>query len=247
MKPLFSIITVCRNAADTITPTIESVDAQTCRLYEHLVVDGASTDGTLDILAAHPSELRTVMSERDKGIYDAMNKGLANTTGEYIIFLNAGDSLHSPDTLQLYADAIMANDYPGVVYGHTDIVDSERRHLGPRHLDAPDELTLESFARGMLVCHQAFVAYRRVASAFDTRWKYSADYEWCIRCLQHSRRNVHVPAVTVDYLAEGTTTAHRRRSLWERFRIMCYYYGTLPTLRRHFGFISRAMKRGSIG
>ncbi len=247
MKPLFSIITVCRNAAHTILPTIESVDAQTCKLYEHLVVDGASTDGTLDILAAHRTPLRRVMSEKDKGIYDAMNKGLAHTTGEYIIFLNAGDSFHSPDTLQLYADAIMDNDYPGVVYGHTDIVDADRRRLGPRHLDAPEVLTLDSFADGMVVCHQAFVAYRNVATAFDTRWKFSADYEWCIRCLQHSRRNVHIPAVTVDYLAEGTTTAHRRRSLWERFRIMSYYYGTGTAIRRHIGFIRRAIKRGSLG
>ena len=247
MKPLFSIITVCRNAADTILPTIRSVDTQTCRLYEHLIVDGASTDGTLELLAQNPSQLRTVISEPDKGIYDAMNKGLANTSGEYIIFLNAGDSLHSPHTLQLYAQAIMDNDYPGVVYGHTDIVDAQRRRLGPRHLDAPEELTLESFSEGMLVCHQAFVALRRIATAFDTRWKYSADYEWCIRCLQHSRRNVHIPAVTVDYLAEGMTTAHRRRSLWERFRIMYYYYGTARTVRRHLGFIVRAYKRGSIG
>ncbi len=122
MNPLFSIITVCRNAADTIAATIASVDAQTCRLYEHIVVDGASTDSTLDVLERYPSSLRRVISEPDKGIYDAMNKGLAQASGDYVLFLNAGDAFHSPDTLRLYADAIMDNDYPGIVYGQTDIV-----------------------------------------------------------------------------------------------------------------------------
>lgn len=247
MNPLFSIITVCRNAADTIAPTVESVDAQTCRLYEHIVVDGASTDGTLGWLDSRPSELRRVHSEPDKGIYDAMNKGLAMAKGDYVLFLNAGDALHAPDTLQLYADAIMDNDYPGIVYGQTDIVDAGRRRIGPRHLQAPETLTLASFAEGMVVCHQAFVALRRITSGYNTRWRFSADYEWCLCCLQHSRRNVSVPFVTADYLAEGATTANRRRSLVERFRIMCYYYGTLPTVWRHIGFVWRALthRKGS--
>ena len=241
MNPLFSIITVCRNAADTIAPTVASVDAQTCRLYEHIVVDGASTDGTLEWLDRHPSALRRVLSEPDKGIYDAMNKGLAMAQGDYVLFLNAGDALHAPDTLQLYADAIMDNDYPGIVYGQTDIVDAGRRRIAPRHLQAPASLTLASFAEGMVVCHQAFVALRRITDSYDTRWRFSADFEWCIRCLQHSRRNVLVPRVTADYLAEGATTANRRRSLMGRFRIMCYYYGTLPTVGRHIGFVWRAL------
>ena len=244
MNPLFSIITVCRNAEACIAPTLSSVDGQTCRLYEHIVVDGASTDSTLAILEATPSELRTVVSEPDSGIYDAMNKGLARAKGDYVLFMNAGDRLHAPDTLQRYADAIMDHDYPGVVYGQTDIVDADGTRLGPRHLTAPAQLTLQSFADGMLVCHQAFVVLRRLAMPFDTQWRYSADYEWCVRCLQHSRRNVLVPDVTADYLAEGTTTAHRRRSLRERFRIMCYYYGTVPTVLRHVLFVFRALRQG---
>jgi len=242
MNPLFSIITVCRNAVDTIGATVESVDAQTCRLYEHIVVDGASTDATLAYLGRHPSPLRQVVSEPDKGIYDAMNKGLARASGDYVVFMNAGDSFHSPDTLRIYADAIMDNDYPGIVYGQTDIVDADRRRIGPRHLRAPERLTLESFAEGMVVCHQAFVVLRRIAMPYNTRWRFSADYEWCVRCLQHSRRNVFVPEVMADYLSEGTTTANRRRSLIERFRIMCYYYGTLPTVRRHIGFAVRLLR-----
>ena len=172
-----------------------------------------------------------------------MNKGLANATGDYVLFLNAGDTLHSPHTLQHVADAIMENDYPGVVYGQTDIVDSQRRRLGARHLTAPDTLTLRSFADGMVVCHQAFVALRRIAEPYHLRWRFSADYEWCIRVLQHSRRNVLLPEVIADYLNEGTTTRNWRRSLAERFRIMCYYYGFWPTALRHIKFLGRYLRR----
>lgn len=240
--PLFSIITVCFNARQTILPTIESVDAQSCRLYEHIVVDGASRDGTLDLLAEHPNALRRIVSEPDHGIYDAMNKGLGLARGEYVIFLNAGDSFHTPDILQRLADVAMNRDFPGIIYGQTDLVDADRHRIGERHLRAPEELTYQSFAQGMLVCHQAFVALRRITSPFDLRYRFSADYEWCIRCLQHSRRNEYVDAVLIDYLNEGATTANHRRSLMERFRIMSHYYGFWPTLIRHFGFIPRYLK-----
>lgn len=241
-RPLFSIITVTYNAADTLEPTIASVASQSCDLYEHLIVDGNSSDGTASLVhrLAHPR--LKFQSSPDRGIYDAMNKGLANATGDYVLFLNAGDSLHSPDTLQHLADAIMDNDYPGVVYGQTDIVDSSRRRLGSRHLTAPDNLTLRSFANGMVVCHQAFVALRRIAEPYDLRWRFSADYEWCIRVLQHSRRNVLLPEVVADYLNEGTTTRNWRASLIERFRIMCYYYGWFPTVCRHVGFALRHLR-----
>lgn len=241
--PLFSIITVTYNAADTVGRTLDSVASQTCRLYEHIIVDGLSTDGTMAAVASAPgADLRRVLSERDTGLYDAMNKGLGMARGDYLIFLNAGDKFHSSETLQLLADKIMDNDYPGIVYGQTDLVDDAGRRIGPRHLEAPRQLKYTDFANGMLVCHQAFVVLRRLASSYSLKYRFSADYDWCIRCLQHSRRNVYAGGVLIDYLAEGMTTANRRKSLIERFRIMSYYYGFWPTLIRHFGFIRRYRK-----
>lgn len=243
MAPLFSIITATYNASHTIGRTLDSIASQTCRLYEHIIIDGASTDDTLEIAGKAPfSEKRIVRSEPDAGLYDAMNKGLGMARGDYLIFLNAGDKFHSPETLQQIADTIMKHDYPGVVYGQTDLVDDSGRYIGPRHLTAPDKLTYRDFAKGMLVCHQAFVVLRRIASPYSLRWRFSADYDWCIRCLQHSRSNVSAGRVLIDYLAEGMTTANRRRSLIERFRIMSYYYGLWPTLGRHFGFIGRYLR-----
>ncbi len=242
-RPLISIITVTYNAADNLAHTLQSVAGQTFPHYEHLIMDGASTDDTPKVVAAcHNPNLRFI-SAPDEGIYDAMNKGLAEATGDYVVFLNAGDTLHSADTLSEIADIIMDNDFPGVVYGQTDLVDKDRKRVGCRHLTAPEQLTYRSFADGMLVCHQAFVALRRITGEYDTRYRFSADYDWCIRILQHSRHNVLFPEVMVDYLNEGTTTKNHRKSLVERFRIMSYYYGWLPTVLRHFKFIWRAVGR----
>lgn len=242
-RPLFSIVTVTYNTKANLLPTLESVAAQTCRLYEHLIIDGASTDGTLELAMRFNNPCKRVLSSPDQGIYDAMNKGLGEAEGDYLIFLNAGDTFHSPDTLQHIADAIMDNDYPGVVYGQTDLVDSHRRRVGERHLRAPEILTLDSFSDGMVVCHQAFVALRRLTEPYNLKYRFSADYDWCIRVLQHSRRNVCLPEVTVDYLNEGMTTRNLRKSLWERFRIMAYYYGWPRAVVNHLKFIPRFIRR----
>lgn len=242
MAPLFSIITVCFNSASQLERTIESVDSQSCRLYEHIIVDGASTDGTDMVLDAAANGLRRALSEPDHGIYDAMNKGLGMARGDYLIFLNAGDRFHGNDVLQAYADVIMDNDYPGIVYGQTDLVNADGRRIGDRHLHAPDELTLQSFAEGMVVCHQAMAVLRRIAPLYDVGYRFSADYDWCIKCLQHSRCNVCMDRVVCDYLSEGMTTANRRASLIERYRIMSRYYGALPTFVRHLKFIPRFLR-----
>lgn len=245
MAPLFTIITVTYNAAQTLPATLASVKEQTCGMYEYIVMDGVSTDRTLKLAIDAGIPQARIYSSPDKGIYDAMNKAMDLATGQYLIFLNAGDAFHSPDTLEHLARLITDNDFPGIVYGQTCVVGSDRRYIAPRHLSAPEDLTLESFAEGMVVCHQAFVVLRKLAQPYDLKYRLSADYEWCIRCLQRSRHNVALPdgEIMVDYLLEGMTTHNRRASLMERFRIMCYYYGVFPTVRRHLRFVGRFLRR----
>lgn len=242
-EPLFSIITVTYNAKETLPATMKSVNEQTSTDYEHLIMDGASTDGTADYARTHGTERTIVNSEHDNGIYDAMNIGLYRARGKYVIFLNAGDTFHKPDTLELIKRTILENDTPGIVYGQTLIVDSQRNAIGPRHLTAPKSLTHASFKKGMLVCHQAFIALRRITGPFSPKYRFSADYEWCIHCLQHSRHNVLIDEYLIDYLNEGVTTKNHRASLKERYKIMCRNYGTLPTIFRHIGFAFRALRR----
>lgn len=242
MGHLISIITVTYNASSTVETTLRSIAKQTWTDYEHIIVDGASTDDTLQKVNSITTNNQRVISEPDNGLYDAMNKGIDMAKGEYLLFLNAGDAFHSPDTLSHIASAIISNNRPGIVYGQTDIVDSNGRFITERHLRAPEHLSYESFAEGMVVCHQAFVALARIVEPFDLKYKFSADYEWCIRCLQHSRKNVYVDETLIDYLRDGMSTANRRKSLFERFKIMCYYYGTIPTIRRHMHFAQRFLK-----
>ena len=246
-QPLFSIITITYNAATTLPATLRSVEQQTFTNYEYIVVDGASKDNTVELVKASSLDAR-VVSEPDKGLYDAMNKGLKMAVGEYLIFLNAGDAFHAPDTLQCVANAI-GTARPGVVYGETAIVDANRNFLMMRRLQAPEKHKWRSFANGMLVCHQAFIARRDIAPLYDLRYRYSADVDWCIRCMKQTDELLNAHLTLIDYLNEGETTRHHRASLKERYTVMCHHYGTLPTMLRHLLFALRyaiARMRGRV-
>lgn len=247
--PLVSIITVTYNAESTIAATMKSVADQTAADYEHIIMDGVSTDRTLELAEQDATDRTRIISSPDMGIYDAMNKALGEARGRYVLFLNAGDQFADQDTLQRYINAVLSHDYPGVVYGQTMLIDSRGSVIGPRHLRAPVDLTYDSFRDGMVVCHQAFMVLRKIAPLYNTdRYRLSADYEWCLLCLQHSRANIYLGArPVIHYLSEGLTTRNHRASLVERFRIMCRYYGTMPTVWRHLGFAKRYLSRRIAG
>ena len=240
-KPLISIITITYNAAREIEPTMISVAQQEFRDYEHIVVDGASTDDTLTIVRGF-ADVR-ILSEPDNGLYDAMNKGLALARGRYVLFLNAGDTFHSNKVLGRYAERAMRNDH--IIYGDTVIVDSDRHIVGKRHLTAPVSLTFESFSKGMLVCHQAFMVRRELAPNFDTQYRFSADYDWTVKCIKASdpRRCSNLNLIAIDYLKDGLTDKNKLKSLRERYRIMSRHYGAARTFLNHLGFIGRALRR----
>ena len=246
MDPLFSIITVTWNAASVIAPTLESVQRQSSSDYEMLIIDGASSDDTLAIVRQASIAGLRVFSEPDKGLYDAMNKGISRARGRYLIFLNAGDAF--VDAAVLARLAVLAAANPGVIYGQTQLVDARRDVVGRRHLTAPKRLTVNSFLDGMVVCHQAFVVRRDLAQPYDLRYRYSADYDWCIRVLKKSTDNAYAGRQPIiSYLAEGVTTRHHSASLWERYRIMCRHYGTLKATMAHLSFIPRYLKRRIAG
>ena len=239
----FSIITVTYNAEATIERTLQSVAQQTHPDIEHLIIDGASKDKTLEIAHLYPHTL--VVSEPDKGLYDAMNKGLQRATGDFLCFLNAGDQLHSKDTLAHIASSVSDGSPIGVLYGDTHIVDNEGHFLRNRRLTPPEHLTWKSFKEGMLVCHQAFYINRSIALPYDLQYRFSADFDWCIRCMkegeQRGMQNLYIHEPLADYLAEGMTTANHQASLKERFKIMAKHYGLLPTIGQHIWFIFRVL------
>lgn len=241
--PLISIITVTFNAAEVLQPTLESVEEQTFGDYEHLIVDGASTDGTLELASRFASPRRQVYSRPDKGIYDAMNRGLGFAKGKYVVFLNAGDRFAAPDVLSSYASAMRQE--ADIVYGDTMIVDSAGNLLGPRHHSAPALLTRQSYLKGMLVCHQAIAVRKEIAPAYDCRYSLSADYDWCLNCIEKSglMKRINLKRVTIHFLEGGISREKKIKSLKERFLIMRRHFGLGAAIKAHLSFIPRLVKR----
>ena len=250
----FSLITVTYNAEKTLPRTLDSVLNQTYGSIEHIIVDGASTDttGTLAIDYLQKSDEQDkghnvkFISEHDNGLYDAMNKGLRMATGDYVCFLNAGDSLPDKDTLSELAKAVGDSEtLPAVVYGQTELVDSDGKVVGKRHLTAPNKLSWKSFKNGMLVCHQAFYARRDLAQEcmYDLQYRFSADFDWCIRVMKKAEAKAlelkYADMTLVHYLKDGMTTENHVASLKERYRIMQHYYGWMTTFVKHIGFLFR--------
>ena len=131
--PKFSVITVTYNAASVLEDTIQSVISQTYHHVEYIIVDGASKDGTLSIVDRYRDRITRVVSEPDRGLYDAMNKGIRLATGDYLCFLNAGDSFHEDDTLQQMVHTLTSlTELPDVIYGETALVDKEGHFIRMR-------------------------------------------------------------------------------------------------------------------
>lgn len=253
---VFSIITCTYNAESVLQRTLDSVLEQTYSHVEHIIVDGASTDATLNMVEAYRQksdaedwchEVR-VKSEPDRGLYDAMNKGIQRATGQYVLFLNAGDVFPSADTLELVAESVgEGEEPPAVLYGDTDVVDDDGHFLRHRRLSPPRRLTWRSFMKGMLVCHQAFYARTDLAKVtpYDLHYRFSADVDWCIRIMRLARRRRlpmrNVGTVVVNFLDGGMTTTNHRASLKERFHVMAHHYGFVPTVLMHAWFVIRSL------
>ena len=250
-------VTITYQAAKVLQRTLDSVLEQDYPEIMHLIIDGASSDGTIDLVndyiersnAAENGHKVLLMSEPDKGIYDAMNKGLRSLDGDYVCFLNAGDFLPASDIASTINSrlSILNSQLPAVLYGDTDIVDGEGRFLHHRRLAPPENLTWKSFRHGMLVCHQAFYARTdfAIATPYNQKYRYSADVDWCIRIMKAAAKenvpllNLHM--VVANYTEEGQTTIHHRESLLERYRVMESHYGRLQTFFMHCWFVVRAV------
>jgi len=240
MQPVFTIITVTYNAEQWLERTILSVLGQSYPAIEYIIIDGGSTDKTIQIIQQYISGIAYTVSEVDHGLYDAMNKGLKRATGDYVWFINAGDTLYSSDIIQTIVNKISKRKkLPDILYGETEIIDTKGRSLGKRRLKAPKELTWKKFRMGMLVCHQSFVVKKSIAPEYNLQYRFSSDFDWCIRCLKKSKKNINTHLILSCFLTGGMTSANRKASLKERYHIMCQYYGRLSTSILHIWFFIR--------
>ena len=231
--PKISIITVVFNGEQHIGRTIESVIGQTSEQVEYIIIDGKSTDLTLELIGRYEG-VDQVLSESDSGLYDAMNKGLKLATGDYVWFLNAGDQVYSPDTVEKMLAGI--GSMPDIIYGGTMIIDEQQNEVGDRRLKPPAKLSWKSFRQGMVVCHQSIIVKRDIAPEYNLEYRLSADIDWAIRASKKAEL-IHNSELILSRFLEGGMTRHNiKAGLKERFRIMTRFYGFIPTVLRHFVF-----------
>lgn len=207
--PKFSIITVCLNEFDTIRKTCESICSQTFYDFEWIVIDGQSTDGTLDVLAEFNDRINVLISEPDKGPYDAMNKGIRRAKGEYLLFLNAGDYLAKHHVLDLVSKAPMF-----------DLIFGDLRCLsvnGDEFVKVIPDVLPKYYLLKKMIPHQASFIRRTLFDkygAYDTSFKIAADYDLFVRLLyMHRVSYAHIPQEIAVFNTGGLSSRADQRYL----------------------------------
>lgn len=230
MQPKLSVITIVYNNVKDIERTMLSVFSQTYKNIEYIVIDGASDDGTKDIIEKYKDKLTQFVSEKDKGIYDAMNKGLALATGDYVLFMNSGDEIYSTETVAAIFNTTAAAD---IYYGETEMYNEAWKSLGQRRHRVPETFSWRSFKYGMSISHQAIYMKRSLTSPYDLQYKYSADIDWIIKAAKKASLIVNTKMYVAKYLVGGISKQKHLESLKERFRIFSKYYGFVPNVFNH--------------
>lgn len=223
----FTIITINYNNREGLRQTLQSVTSQTFTPFEYLVIDGGSTDGSVDVIREYESKITRWVSERDKGIYDAMNKGLRMANGEFVNFMNSGDRFADKEVLQRIAEAEMPTD-TSIIYGDTWMEEKGQRTLqkaAPFWEPRPKELR---YIYGLGVCHQSILVRTSLAKAhpFDnSRCKLIADFLQIkeIEALHYPIHSMQMPIAIFDRTGVSTT---RRKQVFQEMAIIVGEYHT---------------------
>lgn len=219
----FTIIIPTLNAATQLNTTLNSLAIQTYRDFQCLVMDGNSSDTTVDIVSKYTDSIPGLEfhSAPDLGIYDAMNKGVSMTKGEYVLFLGTGDSLHNSTVLET-VHTYLTNKTPDILYG--DIL-----LLPDTLLQQPKHLTNRFFRSGRMICHQSIFAKKATLSEypFSLSYTYGADKDWLIHSFRNHKTFAHIPTTISAYDTTGFSSLPKnRKALWlESGKILQKYYG----------------------
>jgi glycosyltransferase involved in cell wall biosynthesis len=234
-----SIVTVCYNARQTIADTIRSVQEQDYPFIEHLVIDGGSTDGTVDVLRSCMGATSKWMSEADNGIYDAMNKGIAMATGDVIGILNADDMLATRTTVSTVVRNLEQSGAQSVI-GDVVLVDRYRTNRVVRYYRAnhfsPNDLTW-----GMMPPHATFYACRKLFDLYGnyrTDYRIAGDFEFLTRLLFVNKVSFHYVPSTLVRMRMGGISTHGLREmllLQREVRRACIENGLRPSALKLYG------------
>lgn len=199
-----SIITVSLNEKDTIEATFLSVLNQTYKDFELIVVDGGSTDGTLEIIDKYKDKISHFISEPDNGIYDAMNKGIDLATGDFLLFLNANDKLYDDKVFQLVADTLNKNPEVKLLFGDVEIIDKDNNQDYIKTYE--NMLNKYNFLFSGL-CHQGTYYSRDLFNdygKYSTEYKICADWEFNIRCvIKNKVKNFYLNSTLAKFQLGG--------------------------------------------
>lgn len=238
-SPLLTIVTVTFQAEKYLPRTLKSVEralsnATNPSQLEYLIIDGGSKDQTLSIAERYNQFVSKVVSEKDQGLYDAMNKGLRLASGKYVWFLNAGDEVFDAETLQKLLSRLETG--AAVYYSDAMMVREDGTEVGLRSRftphTLPEKLRWQDFALGMKVCHQAFIVRTDIAPFYEYQ-NLSADIDWEIECLKKADSVQFLPFVLCRYLLGGLSVKNHRRSLTDRYKVLRKHFGLVPTLFNH--------------
>ena len=206
--PKISVITVVRNGMPFVAQTIDSVLAQKYPAVEYIVIDGISSDGTIDIIKSRQAKIAHWISEKDHGIADAFNKGLDAASGDYLLFLNSDDALANDAVLANMAEQIVQNEFPSLIYGDCDVL---VRASGNKMYHAAIEFSYAGLRRGNMPPHPSLFAHRSYFEKygkFDIQFKIAMDFEWFLRGIL-TERIVHVPLLVTNVRAGGMSTLNK--------------------------------------
>lgn len=209
-----TVITICFNCVDEIEATILSVINQTYDDIEYIIVDGGSTDGTLDIINKYAPKITKIISEPDKGIYDAMNKGVNISTGEWINFMNAGDIFCTKESIKDFfdiADVTTGND---ILYGDAILIYPFGKYYKDCH---PDDNYRPWEHQSMFIRTSIMKKYK-----YDLSYKIRADYDFIYKAMNNGSKFVYFPAPIACYKAyDGASTTNDDLIVEETYRIEC--------------------------
>jgi len=229
-NPTVSIITATLNSAKTLEETIQSVRLQTYPHIEHLIIDGGSTDGTLDIVERYRSSLARVVSEPDDGIYDAFNKGIVASSGEILYFLNSDDTLADSDVIEHFVRRFQEWPEVWAIYGNV------RVREGARELILGRSLTVDDFRRGEYPQHPAMFVRRHVfekLGPFDTRYRIAGDIDLIARLYLEPGERIRYDNRVVSNFRQGGISSRydtRLEGMREAEDILRRYFGEAPDL-----------------
>lgn len=210
MSPLISIITINYNNKAGLKKTLDSVMAQTFGGYEHIIIDGASSDGSVDVIKKalenkkYASHVSYWCSEKDGGIYPAMNKGLSFAKGRFILMLNSGDWLSSEVVLAGVEPYLLKEDN-SVVYGAVDYFN------GSDYVNTYS-VGVDELFRGKNICHQACFVSKKIhdeIGVYDTAYKLWADYDFMLRSYSSSVSFVHIPIIVANCEKQGASNLNK--------------------------------------